>query len=351
MPEVVFVGLGTTGGWRHADRRLAEALVARGVHLRAAWPRLDRLEAVARRAPAPTRDLLQALAMRHVLGRLVRDSTDLVVVSSSIGLLLASDGVAPRMVAWLDAPVYACRPGRRNGVIRWLERRSAPRVAGIAMQTLRSIEDVERTFSMLDGPVLGLPVPVVERGPAPVERDAFGLIYAGNPWKKGLDLAVRAWGAAGASAPLKVTGISRADGTEFLRDVGCPVPSTVEWLGRVPVEEHRRLSRTASVYLSCSRREEYGNSQLEALVDGAVLVSGPCQSTAEPRALALALEPGFVSDDEGAGLESALGRGLSIGRSERVAYQARAQALLEPYSQAAFDAGVDALLEVVTARP
>ena len=129
-------------------------------------------------------------------------------------------------------------------------------------------------------PVVVVPIIVERSGPlVPWEqRDIAAITYAANPTKKGLDRVLAAWSQV------------RREGEELIV-AGVPeLPRMdgVRVVGTLPRDEYRALLRRARLYLAAPRREEYGIAQLEAVVDGAMLVS---TETAVPYvALALARE-------------------------------------------------------------
>ena len=79
-----------------------------------------------------------------------------------------------------------------------------------------------------------LPVPVSAPAQIPRRRERLGVTYAGNPDKKGLDLAVSAWVASGTDGRLIVTGIEAAEARQFLAARSVPIPANVEFAGRIP---------------------------------------------------------------------------------------------------------------------
>ena len=94
--------------------------------------------------------------------------------------------------------------------------------------------------------------------------------------------------------------------------------------------EHRALLRRARVYVTAPRREDYGLAQLEALADGALLVTTPAPGPYAALPLARALDPRLVGDDLAAGLRAALD-------DPAPGYAERALAALAPFRRAAVD--------------
>src|SRR5438309_1950815 len=71
---------------------------------------------------------------------------------------------------------------------------------------------------------------------------------------------------------------ARRDGEELIVcGMTPPTPARrvpgVSWAGRLEPADYRRLLRRARVYVTAPRREDYGLAQLEALADGAQLVT------------------------------------------------------------------------------
>lgn len=353
MSRVLYVGLGTTGGWRHADRTLGAALVRAGVEVRGVWPAFTTIADALRRSRYHlATDLVEALAVRTAVQRNASSGTCWLVVSSSTAVLLLPRRWRRRTMLWTDTPVFACRPGRRNAVLRWRERSVMPDVRLVGLQPVRFLDAYLRAFPDLRSRVIPLPVPVARVAGEPPERADFGLLYAGSPHKKGLDIAVRAWAASRTAATLKVTGIAPEDARAFLADRGVELIPNVELLGRVSATDHRELSRRAALYLSTSRREEYGNAQLEALMDGAPLVSGPCEGTAEPRTLALELAPELVADDPVAGVAACVRRALEMPPDRRRLYESRARDALARYSTRGFTESLErAVVPLLSRQP
>ncbi len=96
-------------------------------------------------------------------------------------------------------------------------------------------------------------------------RDIDVVAYAADPVKRRLDFILETWQRARrGDETLVVTGIDRV----------ADVPG-VRFTGRLPPDEFRALLRRARVFVAASRREDFGIAQLEALADGAMLVTTP----------------------------------------------------------------------------
>lgn len=338
------IGLGTTGGWRHADLTLAREFERRGIRVDGCWPLLSRVRRLRQLARPLSSEYVEAFAMRRALLRHVSGEHDIVVVSSNTGAMLLPRRWSRRTMVWSDTPIRLARSGRGARLLARAERRAMARVGLIAVQPQQSLALYRELFPEVADRVRFLPVPVSAPAHTSRTRERLGVTYAGNPEKKGLDLAVAAWDASGTDARLVVTGIAAIDARAFLAARSVKVPANVEFAGRIPADEHRRLTQRAAVFVSCSRREEYGNAQLEALADGAILVSGPCTGTAEPRAIARRLDPRFVCDGGTPEVGRCIALAIDLPDAERRAYQDAARLIMGEYSPEQFARCVDAVL-------
>jgi hypothetical protein len=104
----------------------------------------------------------------------------------------------------------------------------------------------------------------------------------------------------------------------------------VRWAGRLAPDEYRALLRRARVHVTAPRREDYGLAQLEALADGAQLVTTPAPGPYAALPLARALDPRLVGDDLAAALRAALD-------APEPDYAERAAAALAPFRREAVD--------------
>lgn len=280
----------------------------------------------------------------HVLRRARELRPRALLISSLPGALLLPRTLLRRTVVWADTTIAMSRFGLRMAWERRLEAQRVPHLRMLAVQNLAHVPDFAAAFG---GRVAtaGLPVPIAP-GPPPLDPETrlaparrYGLLYAGSPGKKGLDVAVRAWSRLGTDGRLKVTGIGEDEGRRFLAERGLEPPTTVDWLGRVSAAEHRRLSAGAAICLLASAREQYGNALLEGLADGALLVAVPADGPCEPLALARALDPSLVAARVDAdALVAPLRRALTTAPAELADYARRAQELLTPYRREAFRA-------------
>ena len=156
-----------------------------------------------------------------------------------------------------------------------------------------------------------MPVPVAASGPPAGDRDVAAITYGANPHKKGTDRVLAAWRAARRPGEtLVVAGLAGAgeDGVRFT--------------GMIPPAEYRALLRRARAFVTAPRREDFGIAQLEALADGAQLVTTAAPGPYAALPLARALDPRLVGDDLAAAIRTALDD-PSPGYAERAAAASR----------------------------
>jgi hypothetical protein len=328
--DVLIVSLGSTEGLSRADQELRDSLVRAGA----------RVELARARPPAPKRtlmltDLAWARAARAATVERLALAPELapsaIVYSSTTAALLWPRAGAIRF----DAPASGNRTGRHGLWQRPLERLrlgQAPLLLpwshGALREAPRSACDPRRT--------LVLPVAVEPSG-APAsfhERDIAAVTYAANPVKKGLDRVLAAWSHAYPGLPadrpreLVITGV----GEDELRTAGfepAKVPG-VRVAGVLEPSEYRALLRRARVFVCAPRREDYGIAQLEALLDGCLLVTTPAPGPYAALPVARQLDPRLVSHDLGPALRLALTQPPSD-------YTPRALHALAPFRRDAID--------------
>ena len=282
-------------------------------------------------------DLTHAASVRWAVTRALRTVAARALIYAAAGATLLEPAARLRRAAVrFDALAADNRRGRRHVLQRTLERRSLSRAHlllpfGAPITWPAAARQTGR-------PIVALPTPV-EGHPAAPERAPTVVCYAGAPDKKRLDLLIAAWAAAGPPSghDLLVTGIDRQRGQHFLRRHGIPEPPRVTWCGALEQETYRRLTSRAVAYLAASRFEDYGIAQLEALADGALLVTVASEGPFEALQLARRLNPALVADKpSAAGLARSLRHALSLDAEQCRSYRARARSLLEPYSRDAF---------------
>jgi hypothetical protein len=377
--DVLIVSLGGTAGLREADAELAGALRRAGASAELApVPRARELRTFA------AIELAWAVNARRATARAVEACSPRAVIYSSTTAALL--GPVPGAIRF-DAPAAGNRPGRHGLWQRPVERRrfrDAPLLLPWSDGGL-----AEAPTPHADAVIV--PMPVARSGEAGA-RDIAAVTYGANPEKKGLDRVLAAWArAARPDEELVVAGLDERAGAEWraraaklaagggagglAADGGAAHGGDlaggdgaargggaerrggeraagggeraagggaerrggeraaggggrVRFVGLLAREEYRGLLRRARVFVTAPRREDYGIAQLEALVDGCVLVTTPAPGPYAALPLARALDPRLVSDE--LDIRAALD-------APRADYAARAAAALEPWSPAAVD--------------
>jgi len=313
--DVLVVSIGATTGWRAAVRELVAALQRVGARVATvstgATPEVRTFMAT---------DFVQASAARRAVQRgLAEHPPDAIIYCSITAALLWP---APGAI-WVDSIAAENRPGRHGVWQRTVERRrlvSAPLVLTMADDSLASLGGRRPDNAVT------VPVPVRSSGSGSgsgaERRDVDVLAYAGDPIKRRLELILAAWQRA-----------RRGDETLVVAGIECagePIPG-VRFVGRLAAEEYRGLLRRARVFVAAPRREDFGIAPLEALADGAVLVTTPSPGPYPALAVARALDPRLVSDELAPALRTALDDPVP-------GYAERAAELLEPFAPATVDA-------------
>jgi len=319
--DVLFVSLGSTAGLRAADDAFADGLRGAGATVavvRARRPREVRTLMLT--------DLAWAVAARRAAraGIAAHDPRAVVYGTTTAALLWPRPGAIR-----YDAPAAANRPGRHGLWQRPLERRRLARAPLLVPQLEQTLAETPPGHA----PVVVVPIAVAPSGPpTPADgRDVAALTYAADPRKKGLDRILAAWRTA------------RREGEELVvagLDAAHPAAERapgVRYAGMLGRDAYRALLRRSRVYVTAPRREDYGIAQLEALADGAMLVTTVPPGPYAALPLARALDPRLVGDDLAAALRAALDAPVP-------GYAARAAELCAPYAP---EAVAQAAAEVV----
>jgi hypothetical protein len=329
MSDLLVVSLGTTHGLRVADTLLVEMLREAGASTDPIQVRIgvaDRL-----RRGYPVNDLVEALAARRALTQALQDRppTRAVLFSTTTAALLAGGGGPPYAVR-LDSPAALNRPGPLNAPVRALERRSlagARLVIALGRSGAAAIPAGSARAEIV-------PVPIDPSGDAGQPRDPdLAVAYVPDPKTKGLARLCTAWAqVAGGRRRLEVFGIDRALASTFLARQGLPQPPGVTFRGYVSNAAFRAALRGARCFVSAARWEDYGQAPLEALRDGALLVTAPTDGPYEALPLARELDAGLVAPDmRSASLGAAIGAAFQRTVAACATYREHAAALLEPY--------------------
>jgi hypothetical protein len=342
--DLLHVSLGTTGGWWLNDRILDDALRGLGVGVVSVSSR-RRARGVAGRLGSPVLDLSEGALLAHAASHALRHlDPDAFVYSSSTAALLQPVRRRPEAL-WIDAPMGLIRPGHRNAPLRALERLRPRRLDLVMPMSVRYTDAVATHIGGGRAAALPTPIEASHGGHAPTPAP-LGVMYAAQPWVKGLDVAARAWRLAGLDDHrLLVTGLDERQGRAYLQDRGVAAPPNMAFTGVIPKEDHRAAVRSARFYVSASHREGFGTAQLEAMVDGTPLVTVPSTGPCDAVALARSVQPNLVAEDVSA---EALGRMLQIAvrmsAAALAAYREDVRRPLAAYSRAEF---VRRLREVV----
>jgi hypothetical protein len=302
--DVLIVSVGATTGWRAAARELGAAFSAAG----ARTVTVDTGPVRQVRTFMLT-DLVQAMAARRAAARGIAAHRPRIVVycSMTAALLWPRPGVI-----WLDAIAAENRPGRHGVWQRLVERRRlarTPLVLTMAPDSLAPIAPSDRPDSVV------VPVAVQSSGAPAAVRDVDVVAYAADPVKRRLDFILETWERARRDGEtLVVTGIEQ----------DAEIPG-VRFTGRLAPDAFRALLRRARVFAAASRREDFGIAQLEALADGAMLVTTPAPGAYPALALARELDPRLVSEDLAPALRAALD-------DPAPGYDARAAKLVAPFA-------------------
>ena len=340
----MLVSAGTTDGLRRADAALIETLNRLGLSvltvtsdyrvLRRLWRYVYNSLLII--------DLLQALALRRAVTKALFHYRPRAIIyaTSHSAMLQPRSRLVGAVGIRFDSPAALSRQGVRFLLERYRERRNF-RLARVLLPW--GIEPSEQMLRHLPSnvPVVPLPVPIEPRvtlAPRAASKGTrkapLAVAYAGNPWKKGLDVLMEAWRLADIPRlHLVVTGINAKDGRRFLRQLGLAEPARVRWAGRLPPDEHRSLTTRAVLYLAASRFEDFGLAQLEALMDGALLVTVPSAGPYEALNLARELDERLVATDLSApSLATAIREATALSEPQRQAYRQRARELLPLHS-------------------
>ena len=326
-PDILLLSLGTTLGWRAADAVFVEQLRQAGASVAAATVRVGATGRL--RRAYPVTDIVEALAARRALrAALRRERPRAVVISSTTAAMLAGVEGLPYAVR-LDAPARLNRPGAHNAVLHALERRALARARLVLPWSRAALA------ALPPGAAAGVvvPPPVAPSGEPVPERERFAVAYTPDVKAKGLDVVSAGWAeAALEDARLLVFGVDRDRALAHLRRVGLPLPAGVEFRGKTAPHEFRDALRRARAYVGGARWEDFGMAPLEALADGALLVTVPSGGPFEALSLARELAPELVTSDLDAhALGAALRAAFELPDERVLRYRADAARLVAPF--------------------
>jgi hypothetical protein len=341
MPAVdlLYVATGTTPGLRRSDEEMLRALSAAGASVERIQPDLTPGPALRRFASRSmfTIDLYECLATRRATSRATRSTRPpaIMYATSHAALLQSSSNLRSRIAIRFDTPAQLSRVGPEFLPEHLLERRRFRR-ADVLIPLGDVVPPSVASVLPQDVPVVPVPVPIDHSGGrSPLTREPIAVAYGGSPEKKGLDLIVQAWERFGqAGHRLHITGIAADEGQEFLQVRGITEPPNVVWRGLMNATEFRALTRQALLFLSASRYENYGSAQLEALSDGALLVTlpspGPFVARTMARDLDSSLAPERFSMEA---LAEAIGSALEMSAQQQQRLRDRAATMLAGHSR------------------
>lgn len=332
MSEVLVVSLGTTHGLRVADSLLVSMLREAGADTEAIRVRIGAANAL--RRGYPVNDLVEALAARRALaGALTHGPRPQAVVFSTTTAAMLADTAGLPYAVRLDSPALLNRPGARNAPVRALERRSLGRARLIL--ALGAAGAAALPVGSAPAELVPVPVSSNEVGlDATAERDPnLAVAYVPDPRTKGLLRVCQAWDrAVTEDRHLDVFGIDAARARAWLDRHGWTVPSGITFHGYVSAPVFRATVRRCRCYISAASWEDYGQAPLEALADGALLVTAPADGAYEALALARDLDPDLVALDlEPGSLAAAVDAAFARNDVACARYRARAAELMEPY--------------------
>jgi hypothetical protein len=340
-PDVLLLSLGTTLGWRAADAVFVEQLRRAGASVAATTVRIGASGRL--RRAYPVTDFVEAVAARRALRAAIRrERPRSLVISSTTAAMLARTEGLPYAVR-LDAPARLNRPGLHNAALHALERRTLARARLVLPWSHSALGALPRGAA----PAVLVPPPVTPSGDASPARERLAVAYTPDVKAKGLDIVCAGWSeAAIESARLLVFGVERDRALAHLDRTGVSPPEGVEFLGKTPPAEFRAALRRAHAYVGGARWEDFGMAPLEALADGALLVTVPSGGPFEALALARRLAPELVAGAVApAPLAAALRAAFALPEDEVARYRAEAARAVEPFRPEAVQAAVnDAVL-------
>jgi hypothetical protein len=319
--DVLIVGLGSTHGLRAAEDELAGSLLRAGADVmlvRAERPREVRTLALT--------DLVWARAARRAACEALADAAPRAIVySTTTAALLWPQPGAIRF----DAAAAGNRPGRHGVWQRPVERRRLAESPLLIPQDAAALVEAGSPAT----PSIVVPIPVEPSGPVvDGARDIAALTYATNPYKKGLDRILAAWD------------LARAPGEELvIAGLRGPDREGIRYAGTLDHDDYRALLRRTRVYVTAPRREDYGIAQLEALADGARVVTTPSPGPYAALPLLRAESLGWIADPAPAPLSSAIRAALDDPTPD-AEYADRALSAITPFRRAAVDTTISTSL-------
>jgi glycosyltransferase involved in cell wall biosynthesis len=335
--DILYVSCGTTAGLRYGDATVVAALRGCGVTTALLTWSFSASDFVRRHAyrTVARADVYESLALSHVARRAAAACSPRAIIygTTHAALLQPTPPPGRRIAIRFDTPAQMSRLGRRFRLEHILERRRFR--AATCLLPWGVTVTPEMREAIPPGPsVVPLPIPIEGRSVGDV-RQPIVVAYAGNPEKKGLHIITEAWRRSEVGdRRLVICGITRSDGLRFLSEQGLNEPERVDWLGLLQHDDFRELTARAEVVVAAARYENHGIAQLEALADGALLVTVPSEGPFAALEVARSLAPGLVAADRSADeLASALTFAFAFDDAARRRYRARSAELIRQHSR------------------
>ncbi|HEY4280576.1 MAG TPA: glycosyltransferase [Conexibacter sp.] len=336
-PDILCISLGTTKGLRVADEGFAELLREAGATVAIAATGIGATNRL--RRGYPVNDIVEAIAGRRAAASAIaREQPRAVVFSTTTATLLMAPLTVPFAIRF-DAPAALNRPGARNAVLHKLERRRMEQATLLLPTSRAAVAPLAvSTPSVIVPFPIRASIPYAAASAEALPRERVAVAYTPDPKAKGLDLLCAAWSDAGiADARLDVYGIPAEVARAFLRRRGVPEPAGVRLRGLVPVAEFRAALRSALVFVSAARWEDFGQAALEAMADGAVPVCAPAGGPFEALEVTRALDPALVATDLAPpALARALRHAFSLDPHRLATLRAAAEAAAAAYAPEQF---------------
>jgi hypothetical protein len=279
----------------------------------------------------PLNDMVEMHAARRAVRTAVeRKEPRALIVSSTTAAMLLPALPIPYAVRF-DSPARLNRPGARNALLHALERRAM----GSARLTIPySVAGAEALpAGAARAIVVSPPIDPSAGGTPAAARERVAVAYVPDPKAKGLDVLVAGWAAAALPATrLEVYGLEPDWARAHLRRSGVPEPETLDLRGTVPAADFRARLRRAHAYVAGARWEDWGQAPLEALADGALLVTVPAGGPYDGLRLARRLDTSLVASEiDGAALGPAIRAAFEMPAEQASAYREQAAELVRPY--------------------
>jgi glycosyltransferase involved in cell wall biosynthesis len=335
--DILYVASGTTPGHRRSDEIMLAALARCGVSTGAVTASFTPPGRINDRIYGSTlaTDVYESAGLAWATHQARARYAPRAIMYATTHALLYQPPATLRIpfAVRFDFLTQLSRLGRRFALEHLLERRRF-RAARVLLPTALETDPAIGRLLPPGVPTVPLPLPIEHLG-ASDEREPTAVTYTGSPGKKGLEVIVGAWQrAATADRRLIITGITREAGLRYLAEHGLEEPADAEWPGLVSHAEFRKLTQSAEIYLSASTYEAYGIAQLEALSDGALLVTTPSPGPFAALPVARRLAPGLVSAAPSAeALADALTCALQMPDDQRREYRRQAAALVRGHSE------------------